>query len=132
MKVRWWYILLPTLLQLSTLILFITTVVYSHHNSILIWKPSILAIIYHGVEGLDGKKYLAAERLSGMNTIARVDKVQFSRSADGIHHLYGRPHGWRIVEGLGRTGGWRMLFLMIPSISGRLWLLTCGLPSFLS
>jgi hypothetical protein len=92
-EVRWWWILLPTLLQLSTLILFITTVVYSHHNSIPIWKSSILAIIYHGVEGLDGKKYQAAERLSGMNTIARVDKMRFSRSADGIHHLYGRSHG---------------------------------------
>ena len=59
---------------------------------------SHLEIIHSGnhlprVEGLDGKKYLAAERLSGMNTIARVDKVQLSRSADGIHHLYGRPHG---------------------------------------
>jgi hypothetical protein len=91
-KVRWWWILLPALLQLSTLILFTTTVVYSHLNGIPIWKSSILAIIYHGVEDLDEKKDLTAERLSGMNAVARMDEVQFSRSADGIHHLYGRSH----------------------------------------
>ena len=92
-KVRWWWILLPALLQLSTLILFITTVVYSHRKGIPIWKSSILAIIYHGVEDLDEKKDLAAERLSGMDAVARMDKVQFLRSADGIHHLYGRSRG---------------------------------------
>jgi hypothetical protein len=91
-KVRWWWILLPTLLQLSTLILFITTVVYSHRNGVPIWKSSVLAIVYHGVEDLDGRKDLGAERLSGMDAVARRDKVQFSRSADGIHHLYGRSH----------------------------------------
>jgi hypothetical protein len=91
-EVRWRWIILPVLLQLSTLVLFITTVVYSHLNGVPIWKSSILAIIYHGVEDLDEKKDLAAERLSGMNKIAREDKVQFSRSADGIHHLYGRSH----------------------------------------
>jgi hypothetical protein len=89
-KVRWWWILLPTLLQLSTLILFITTVVYSHRSGVPIWKSSILAIIYHGVEDFEEKKDIAAERLSGMDAVARRDKVQFSRSADGIHHLYGR------------------------------------------
>jgi hypothetical protein len=91
-KVRWWWILLPTLLQLSTLILFITTVVYSRRNGVPIWKSSVLAIIYHGVEDLDEKKDLAAEKLSGMDAVARMDKMQFSRSADGIHHLYGRSH----------------------------------------
>jgi hypothetical protein len=91
-EVQWWWILLPALLQLSTLILFITTAIYSHLNRFPIWKSSILAIIYHGVEDLDEKKDLVAERLSGMNTIAREDEVQFSRSADGIHHLHGRSH----------------------------------------
>jgi hypothetical protein len=92
-EVRWQWIVLPVLLQLSTLVLFITTVAYSHCNSVPIWKSSILAIIYHGVEDLDEKKDLVAERLSGMNAVARVDKVQFSRNADGIHRLYGRSHG---------------------------------------
>jgi hypothetical protein len=91
-EVRWWWILLPTLLQLSTLVLFLTTVVYSHLNDVPIWKSSILAIIYHGVEDLDEKKDVAAERLSGMNAVARMDKVQFSQSADGFHHLYGKSH----------------------------------------
>jgi hypothetical protein len=91
-QVRWWWILLPTLLQLSTLVLFIITVVYSHLNGVPIWKSSILAIIYHAVEDLDEKKDVAAERLSGMDAVAQMDKVQFSRSADGIHHLYGRSH----------------------------------------
>lgn len=58
-----------------------------------IWKSSILAIIYHAAEDLDEKKDVAAERLSGMDAVAQMDKVQFSRSADGIHHLYGRSHG---------------------------------------
>jgi hypothetical protein len=58
-----------------------------------IWKSSILAIVYHAVEDLGEKKDVAAERLSGMDAIAQVDKVQFSRSVEGIHHLYGRSHG---------------------------------------
>ena len=92
-QVQWWWIVLPALLQLSTLVLFITTAIHSHRNRVAIWKSSILAIIYHGVEDLDEKKDLAAERLSGMDAIAREDKLQFSQSADGIHHLYGRSHG---------------------------------------
>ena len=91
-KVRWQWIILPVLLQLSTLVLFIMTVVYSHLNGVPIWKSSILAIIYHAVEDLDEKKDVAAERLSGMDAIAQVDKVQFSRDADGVHHLYGKSH----------------------------------------
>jgi hypothetical protein len=91
-QVRWRWIVLPVLLQLSTLILFIMTVVYSHLNGVSIWKSSILAIIYHAVEDLDEKKDVAAERLSGMDAVAQMDKVQFSQSADGIHHLYGRSH----------------------------------------
>jgi hypothetical protein len=91
-QVRWRWIVLPVLLQLSTLILFIMTVVYSHLNGVPIWKSSILAIIYHAVEDLDEKKDVAAERLSGMDAVAQMDKVQFSQSADGIHHLYGRSH----------------------------------------
>jgi hypothetical protein len=92
-QVRWRWIILPALLQLSTLVLFVMTAIYSHLNGVPIWKSSILAIIYHAVEDLDEKKDVAAERLSGMDAVAQMDKVQFSRSADGIHHLYGRSHG---------------------------------------
>ena len=92
-QVRWQWIILPVLLQLSTLVLFILTVLYSQLNGVPIWKSSILAIIYHAAEDLDEKKDVAAERLSGMDAVAQMDKVQFSRSADGIHHLYGRSHG---------------------------------------
>jgi hypothetical protein len=58
--VRWRWIIVSALLQLSTLVLFIMTAVYSHLNGVPIWKSSILAIIYHAVEDLGEKKDVAA------------------------------------------------------------------------
>jgi hypothetical protein len=78
--VRWQWISLPALLELASVILFLSTIIYSRRIGVPIWKSSLLAISYHQVEDL--REDRAIFRLSEMDKASNDASVQISRSGD--------------------------------------------------
>lgn len=89
-RVRWRWIIFPALLELGSLVLLILTIVLSRRKRVPIWKSSILAVIYHQVEGLGERETHVTERLSGMEASAKTAAVQLSSNQDGITVMSGR------------------------------------------
>jgi hypothetical protein len=79
-RVRWQWIALPAFLELATVVLFLSTVFYSRHVRVPIWKSSLLAICYHDIEDLQEKR--VASLLSEMDKASSTASVQISRSGD--------------------------------------------------
>jgi hypothetical protein len=79
-QVRWQWIALPALLELASVILFLSTIFYSRRIGVPIWKSSLLAIYYHQVEDL--REDRAIFRLSEMDKASNDASVQISRSGD--------------------------------------------------
>lgn len=79
-RVRWQWIALPALLELASLVLFLSTVVYSRRIGVPIWKSSLLAVCYHDI-----KELRETERLSLLSDIDKASSstsVQFFRDQD--------------------------------------------------
>lgn len=96
-RVRWQWLILPALLELVSVVLLILTIIYSRREDVPLWKSSILALMYHGVEGLRGQETLATERLSGMELIAKTTDVRLIKNEDGVNIL-SRRSGSRVVD----------------------------------
>lgn len=94
--VRWQWIVLPASLEIASLVLLILVIIHSRREGIPLWKSSILALIYHGVEELRGQETLATERLSGMEVTAKETDVQLLRGGDGVSSL-SRRMGYRAM-----------------------------------
>lgn len=79
-RVRWQWIALPAALELASAILFLSTVLYSRHVKVPIWKSSLLAICYHEIEDLQEKR--ANSLVSEMDKASSAVSVQISRGGD--------------------------------------------------
>lgn len=77
LNVRWWWIIYPSVLQLASAVLLLSTIWYSHRIGAPLWKSSLLAIYYHQIEDLGLKGDTSVERLSGMDKAARETKLRF-------------------------------------------------------
>jgi hypothetical protein len=86
-RVRWQWAILPAFLELASLLLLFLTIVHSRRNDVPIWKSSVLALMYHGVDELQDRGTFASERLSGMELIAKVTDVQLVKNEDGVNSL---------------------------------------------
>jgi hypothetical protein len=86
-RVRWQWIILPAFLELASLVLLVLTIVHSRREDVPIWKSSVLALVYHGVDDLHDRGTLASERLSGMELIAKAADVQLLKNEDGVNSL---------------------------------------------
>jgi hypothetical protein len=98
-QVRWQWIALPALLELATVVLFLSTVFYSRHVKVPIWKSSLLAICYHNIEDLQETRAVAL--LSQMDKVSSTTSVQISESRDNRGFMLRRVRG----RG-GRREGW--------------------------
>jgi hypothetical protein len=78
--VRWQWIALPALLELGGVVLLLSTIFYSRHVRVPIWKSSLLAIYYHQVEDL--RESRAIFLLSEMDKASNNASVQISRTGD--------------------------------------------------
>jgi len=84
--VRWPWLAFPTPLALLTLAFFIAMLVESRpraskHASI--WKSTPLALLFHGLELLDGRHGYVND-VDGMETMAREIKVRLETTNDGL------------------------------------------------
>lgn len=96
-RVRWQWIILPAFLELASLLLLVSTIIHSRRQHVPLWKSSILALIYHGVDELRGQEDLNTERLSGMQVTAKTTDVQLVKSENGVDSLSKRS-GYRPVD----------------------------------
>lgn len=88
--VRWPWIVLPVVLQVSTIILFIATVIHSRRVGAPVWKSSLLAIWYHRTEESLDDGEAPRERLSDMRKLARATAVQLSEDEGEIGQMFKR------------------------------------------
>jgi len=79
-RVRWLWIELPGLLELASVALLLSTVIYTRCLGVPIWKSSILAICYHRIEELHETGRIAL--LSEMEQASGDSSVQFLRSEE--------------------------------------------------
>lgn len=89
-RVRWQWMILPVVLELSSCVLLISTIFHSRRKKIPTWKSSILAIIYHEVEGLYERRTHATERSSGMEVSAKAADMELFTNEDGVNSTSGR------------------------------------------
>jgi hypothetical protein len=75
-------------LELASAILFLSTVFYSRHLRVLIWKSSLLAIYYHQIEDLQEGR--ASLLLSDMDKASNDASVQIFRSGDARRFMLRR------------------------------------------
>lgn len=61
LHVRWWWIVYPSVLQLASAVLLLSTIWYSHRIGALLWKSSLLAVYYHQIEDLGLKADTSVE-----------------------------------------------------------------------
>jgi hypothetical protein len=96
-RIRWQWIVLPAFLELASLALLVLTIIHSRRENVPLWKSSVLALIYHGVDELRGQESLATERLSGMKVTAKTTDVRLVKSVDGVNSLSKRS-GYRTMD----------------------------------
>lgn len=89
-RVRWRWIILPILLELASIVLLVCTIVHSQSEGGPIWKSSVLALIYHGVNELHGEATHGIQCLSDMEITAKAMDVQLFRSEDGLNSVLKR------------------------------------------
>jgi hypothetical protein len=96
--VRWQWLILPAFLELASLVLLVLTIVHSRREDVPIWKSSVLALMYHGVDELHDRVTLASERLSSMELIAKGADVQLVKNEDGVNSLARRSGNVAVTE----------------------------------
>jgi hypothetical protein len=96
-RVRWQWIALPAFLELASLALLVLMIIPSRRNNVPLWKSSVLALVYHGVDELRGQESVASEHSSGMEVTAKTTDVQLVKSEDGLNSLSKRS-GYRPLD----------------------------------
>lgn len=84
--VRWPWLVLPFVLIVATILFLVVTVLHSHRLGVKLWKSSVLALLYHGLEEplLEGK---FSESVNEMNIVAKATNARLRKSADDRSHL---------------------------------------------
>jgi hypothetical protein len=78
--VRWIWFLLPCLLELTTIGFFICTILISKGGNVHVWKSSLHAVLYHGLEKQLLDKQPIADTVSGMEQAAKAVKIRLMMS----------------------------------------------------
>ena len=78
--VRWVWFLLPCLLELATIGFFIYTILISKREKLHVWKSSLHALLYHGLEKKLVDEQSIADTVSGMEQTAKSMKVRLMTS----------------------------------------------------
>lgn len=84
--VRWPWLAFPTALVLMTLTFFVAMLVESRPRALKnasIWKSTPLALLFHGLERLDGR-HGDGDDVNGMETMAREITVRLETTNDGL------------------------------------------------
>jgi hypothetical protein len=78
-NVRWEWLILPVVLEAAGITLLLFTMVQTKHTEVPLWRASVLAFLYHGLEeGLkDGQ---ATAKVSGMDMDAKKVRVRLKPS----------------------------------------------------
>lgn len=76
-----WFIL-PCLLELAGIGFLIATIVVSKHCKAHLWKSSLYALLYHGLEHSALDKYPIPDTVSGMEQKAKSLAVHLEMSQD--------------------------------------------------
>jgi hypothetical protein len=77
---RWPWLFTPAMMVILTLALLIVAMVQNARRKCCVWKSSILATIYHGLERCPDE---SVEKVTEMEDVARKMAVNLSRSDDG-------------------------------------------------
>lgn len=80
--VRWWWIVMPVVLQASSVALFVATVVHSNRYDVPTWKSSLLAVWYHTPKDLHGEDDVSWQLLSDMGRNAGATGVTLVHDVD--------------------------------------------------
>lgn len=89
--IRWLWLILPVALVIGTFVLLLTTILKSHHDAGGIWKTSVLATLFHGLEE-DTRVQLGNDReLSRMQDKANVVRVVFTEKVPRLRIYEGVP-----------------------------------------
>ena len=75
--VRWNWLILPIILEAAGLFVLITAMVISRRNEVLLWKDSILPLLYHGLEREDGA---ISRDVCRMEELAQEEVVKLDKS----------------------------------------------------
>jgi len=78
--VKWEWLILPTVLELAGIALLLATALLSSHRKVDLWKTSIMALFYHGLEERTLRDTDIARDTSGMRLSARKTVVKLAVS----------------------------------------------------
>lgn len=84
-RVRWEWFLLPAILLVVSIIFVLWTVLISHRNHVPLWKSSLLAVLFHGLNSMPVEQNRWGEshgynQVSAMKACADVQYVQLESS----------------------------------------------------
>jgi len=74
--IRWLWLILPITLAPMSLFFLLSAIWISSHRNVKVWKSSILAIIFHGLENPIGSD-IAINRPNEMGEVAKRMRVKF-------------------------------------------------------
>jgi hypothetical protein len=84
--IRWLWLILPMTLAPMSLFFLLSTIWISSRRDVKVWKSSILATIFHGLENPIGPD-IAINRPSEMGEVAKRMRVRLTRTSDRSHNL---------------------------------------------
>lgn len=85
--VKWPWLILTATLVLSTMILLLVVMIESSRDGIVLWKSSILALMFHG-HGLHDENAIPVHQVSQMETMAKGIKAE----------MLGQHEDWKFVR----------------------------------
>lgn len=86
-RVRWHWLILPAFLNILTTVLLITTATSSRKHKTPLWKSSITALLFHGLE--DDPRVPRTSKLSHMDELAESMRVKIKPSGVDGRLLFG-------------------------------------------
>lgn len=86
-RVRWPWLILPAALVLSTMALLILVMVKSSSSRVVLWKSSLLALMFHG-PGLTDEDHISLHKVTQMETRAKQIQVE----------MLGPSEEWKFVR----------------------------------
>ena len=85
-SVRWPWIALPLILVFSSIVLLILVMIQSSKRGTMVWKSSILALLFHGLEPMDEDE-VPTHRIAEMSRRAKELNVGIRRNGSDWHFV---------------------------------------------
>jgi len=80
--INWGWLVLPALLEIAGLVLLIFTALATRRRKVELWRSSILALLYHGVEEQTLREQEIRTDVAGMERAAKKVAVRLHPSGD--------------------------------------------------